>query len=414
MKILIYSINTLPEPIGTGKYTGEMAIWLAGQGHDVRMISAPAYYPYWKIQSPYKSCAYEREDINSVTIFRCPLWVPRHPSGFKRIIHLISFALSSLPLVARQLTWKPDLVMVVEPTLLCAPAGLLLAWLSKARSWLHIQDFETDAAFALQMLSGRIPHAVVSRTEQFLMRRFDNVSTISRRMMDRLGAKGIDETKGVFFPNWVDTNRIYPLEGPNRYRQEMGIAKETVVALYAGNMGTKQGLNILAATARNLRHEKKLRFVFCGNGSGRKELEKECRDLKNVDFLELQPPSRLNELLNLADIHLLPQQQKAADLVMPSKLTGMLASGRPIVASSPLNTEIADVVSTCGRVVTPGSDREMANAVISLANDKTLRESYGQAARLFAVTHLSQEIILNRFEQALCKHNGTAKGHDTA
>jgi colanic acid biosynthesis glycosyl transferase WcaI len=401
MKILIYSINTLPEPISTGKYTGEMATWLAGQGHDVRMVSAPPFYPYWKIQPPHKQWAYERELLDNVTIFRCPLWVPRHPSGFKRIVHLLSFALSSFPIVVWQRAWKPDLIMVIEPTILCAPAGLLLAWLSKARSWLHIQDFETDAAFALDLLAGKWFRKLISLTEKFLLHRFDTVSTISRKMLERLASKDLPAHKSLLFPNWVDTDRIHPLEEKNIFRQQLGLDDHCVVCLYSGNMGNKQGLAILADVARILACRNDIMFVFCGEGSGKKDLQHTCATLENVRFLELQPINRLNELLNLADIHLLPQREDAADLVMPSKLTGMLASGRPIVATAPKGTELADIVSGCGEVVPPSDVHRMSQALLHLADSSALRSRYGRAAREYAVTRLSKKKTLHEFEKSV-------------
>jgi colanic acid biosynthesis glycosyl transferase WcaI len=108
------------------------------------------------------------------------------------------------------------------------------------------------------------------------------------------------------------------------------------------------------AGARSLSDEPGLQFVFCGNGAGKAELVRLTQGLPNVRFLDLQPMARLNDLVGLADIHLLPQRADAADLVMSSKLTGMLASGRPVVASAHADTELGRVLSSCGVLVTPG------------------------------------------------------------
>jgi colanic acid biosynthesis glycosyl transferase WcaI len=141
-------------------------------------------------------------------------------------------------------------------------------------------------------------------------------------------------------------------------------------------MGGKQGLDILADTARLLVNDERLHFVFCGNGAGRAELEGRCTGLANVRFLDLQPLERLGELLTFADIHLLPQRADAADLVMPSKLTGMLASGRPIVVTAHPGTEVARVVEGCGLVVEPERPEVFADAIAALASDLELRVQY--------------------------------------
>ena len=110
MKILLYGINFSPELIGIGKYTGEMAAWLAARGHEVRVVTAPPYYPAWAVSPGYSGRAWRTERWQGVTVLRCPLWVPRKPSGLKRLLHLASFAASSLPVLLAQALWRPQVV----------------------------------------------------------------------------------------------------------------------------------------------------------------------------------------------------------------------------------------------------------------------------------------------------------------
>ena len=137
MKILVYGINYSPELTGIGKYTGEMVEWLAAQGHEVRVITAPPYYPQWQVGENYSAWRYKREE-GAATVWRCPLYVPKQPSTLKRLLHLGSFAVSSFfPLMAQR-RWKPDRIIGVVPTLFCTPGKRLLAKLSGARTVLHI------------------------------------------------------------------------------------------------------------------------------------------------------------------------------------------------------------------------------------------------------------------------------------
>ena len=124
MKLLVYGINFAPELTGIGKYTGEMVAWLAARGHEVRVVTAPPYYPDWSVRPGYSGSRYAREDWRGATVLRTPLWVPRKVTGLKRLVHLASFALSSLPTLLAQWRWKPDVVWVTEPPLFCAPAPL--------------------------------------------------------------------------------------------------------------------------------------------------------------------------------------------------------------------------------------------------------------------------------------------------
>lgn len=412
MKILVYGINFAPELTGIGKYTGEMAAWLTSRGHEVRVVTAPPYYPAWKVGDGYSATKWTQGQWQGASVWRCPVWVPAKPGGLKRLIHLASFALSSLPVMLRQIIWRADVVWVVEPALFCAPTACLVARLGGAKAWLHVQDFEVDAAFELGLLRGRRIRKLVEGCERWLLRRFDVVSTISNRMMDKLLAKGVAPERAVLAPNWVDISAISPrpeAAGHSPYRAELGIPVDAVVALYSGNMGAKQGLEILAEIARldeisavGEVQRLPIVFVFCGGGAGRAGLQAMCAGLKHVYFLPLQPLERLNDLLAMADIHLLPQRADAADLVMPSKLTGMLASGRPVVATALTTTELAQVVlgtgpdAQCGLVVPPENAALLLAAVQKLAYDPPARKRMGAAGRAYAEHKLQIDMVLGQ------------------
>lgn len=401
MKLLIYGINFAPEPTGTGKYSGEMASWLAGRGHEVVVVTAPPYYPAWRVDKGYSAWRYRRESIDGVRVWRCPLWVPARPSGLTRIVHLASFAAASLPVILLLGFRRPDVVLVIEPALACAPGALLATCLGGAKAWLHVQDFEIDAAFGLGQVKSDWGRTVLTTLERWLMRRFHRVSTISVRMLERLVTKAVSKERCVLFPNWVDTGAIYPLGRPSVFREELGIDSHDVVVLYAGNMGEKQGLEIVIDAARLLGQQGGLRFVMCGNGAAYERLRTLGVGLQNLHWLPLQPVDRLNELLNLADIHLLPQRADAADLVMPSKLTGILASGRPVVATARPGTEVWSVVEGRGVSVPPGNASAFAEAIRALAVDVPRRASLGAAGRRYAEEILAQDVVLRRFEKDL-------------
>ncbi|SAL34729.1 glycosyltransferase WbuB [Caballeronia concitans] len=401
MKILIYGLNYAPELTGTGKYTAEMAEALAQSGHDVRVVCAPPYYPEWKVGDGYASWRHRFETRKGVRLWRAPLWVPKKPSGAKRMLHLCSFALSSLPAVLMHGLWRPHVVMTIAPSLANAPGALALARLTGARSWLHIQDFEVDAAFDLGLLKNARAARGALAFERWLMRRFDVVSSISDKMVERAVKKGVAPADAFHLPNWVDTTAIYPIDRPSAFRRELGIGEHAKVVLYSGNMGAKQGLEVLASAAAALAARDDVVFVFCGNGATKAELQKRCADLPNTRFLSLQPVERLNELLNLADIHVLPQRGDVADLVMPSKLTGMFASARAVVAMAHPGTELYEAVSGRGVVIEPESVEALTDAITMLVRNPALRARYGEEGRLFAQERLSPQAVFARLEERL-------------
>lgn len=407
-------MNYSPELTGIGKYTGEMAAWLAERGHDVRVVCAPPYYPAWRVWDEYRGQTHHVEgkgDPNVPTVYRTPLYVPEKPTGLKRVLHLFSFMLGSLPTMLRQVVWQPEIVWTVEPTFFGAPLALTVAKMSSAAAWLHVQDFEVDAAFELGLLPKDGPiHTFALWLEKAFTESFTRVSSISRKMLERSVAKGVPVERTCLFPNWVDVDAIQPHapDAVNPFRAELGLEGKTIL-LYSGNMGAKQGLELLAPLAATFEDDDSVHFLFCGDGAFRPQLEALVAHRMNVTMLPLQPFARLNDLLNCADIHLMPQRGGAADLVMPSKLTGMLSSGKPIVATADPGTQVAYVVGgdeaagieACGLVVKAEDAETLHEAVGTLIADPELRARLGRAARRYAVKHLGRDEVLGRFERDL-------------
>ena len=403
MKLLLYGLNYAPEPVGIGKYSGELAEWLAGRGHEVRVITAPPYFPQWRAVAN----RYRREQRRGVAIWRCPLWVPRSPSGLSRLVHLASFALSSLPVLLAQRKWRPDVVLTVAPAFFCAPGALLLGKLcgEATTTWLHIQDFELDAAFELGILKGRWIRRLAENWERSTLQGFNKISTISEAMRQRAIAKGVKPESACLLPNWVDLKEIEPEEGiqklNNPYRSELSINNGAIVLLYSGSMNNKQGLDILTKVIHILIGDQDLVWLLAGEGPTKAKLKKSVEGLKNVKVLPLQPATSINEWLNIADIHLLPQKEDAADLVMPSKLLGILASGRPLVASSPADSELGKLTEEAGIRVEPGDAEGFATAIRRLSRDRELRTSLGSRGRQLVEERYCRETLLEEMEADL-------------
>jgi colanic acid biosynthesis glycosyl transferase WcaI len=398
VKILLYSANFAPEPTGIGKYSGEMAEWLAKQGHEVRVVAAPPYYPDWKVAEGYSWPPYRRQQMLGAQVWRAPLWVPSQPSGLKRVLHLVSFAISSAPVMLRQVAWQPDVVITVAPAFVCAPVGWLTARLSRAKAWLHVQDFEIDVAFEMGFLKGGgwLKRMAIG-FERAVMKRFDVVSSISGRMVERLIAKGVSAEKTELFPNWVDVEVIRPLDKASSYREQLNIPASAKVVLYSGTLGAKHGLRILPEAAKELTQRDDIFFVICGDGVMKAELTQSTQGMSNFRMLPLQPVEQLGELLGLADIHVLPQCAGAEDLVLPSKMTGMLSSGRPVIATCSAGSELGRVVSQCGEVTPPGDVPALVAAIVRLADAAQERVRMGSNARRYAEDNMSIDGVLSKF-----------------
>ena len=249
MKLLVYSLNTAPELVGVGRYTGDMAEYFAARGEEVVVVSAPPYYPDWRVWPGYRAWRYSVERSERTLTQRCPIWVPARPTAAKRALHLASFAASSAPAALwRAARWRPDVVLTVVPTILCAPAALAASRLGRSASWLHVQDLEIDVASGL----GLLPPSVVAALrgyQAWVFRSHDFVSTISARMAERIGPCGSAGSTAEVLPNWVDTEAIRPL-AHSRLRHELGYTDERGRGPVLGEPGGEAGPGDVARSGR--------------------------------------------------------------------------------------------------------------------------------------------------------------------
>jgi colanic acid biosynthesis glycosyl transferase WcaI len=408
VRFVLYSLNFSPELTGIGKYNGEMSPKLAEMGINFTAIVAPPYYPEWKVGHGYLSYCYKIEDISGVKIIRCPLYIPGKVTTIKRLVHLSSFALSSGLALLSQLFKKPDIIFLVQPTFFCAPFTLLVAKLTGAKAVMHIQDFEVDAMFGLGMMGEGKVAKLVKKIESFFLKRFDVISSISYSMLDNAKRKGVAEEKLLFFPNWADINFVNPNIDGSKIRQEMGFSEQDIIVLYAGNIGAKQGLEIVLDAAQHFQPstDTELKFVFVGAGAYVDRLKSmaEERGLTNVYFKPLQPWERVPEMLAMADVHLVVQKKGAADAVLPSKLTNILAAGGHALVTAEPHTELgqlAEKFDTIYQLVEPENSQAFIAGLQQLLTSDL--SQVNQVARNYAEQYLDQAVILERFYQDMEK-----------
>ncbi|MEY4238232.1 MAG: colanic acid biosynthesis glycosyltransferase WcaI [Pseudomonadota bacterium] len=399
--LLVIGLNYAPEPVGIGPYTAGMCEALVRSGHRVTAIVGKPYYPQWRSDPAYAGGWLEAEE-NGVSLVRCPHFVPQDPVGIKRFAHLISFAITAMiPAVRIALRERPQVVFCVAPALLSVITATLAAWLCGARLWVHVQDFEVEAAFATGLMSEKSLHGRLAIwAEGWILRQADRVSTISPQMLAKLGEKGIPAERRLELRNWADARFTNDLAGAGDLRTSWGLGNR-VVALYSGNIARKQGIEILIDAARQLQDRPDIAFVICGEGPNRPALELRAQGLGNVQLHDLQPAERMGAMLTMADLHLLPQIAGAADLVLPSKLTNMLASAKPVVATTEPGTGLYDEVDGCGICVPPGDVAALATAITALADDPQQRDLFGKAALERAAERWQQDAILGRAAKEL-------------
>lgn len=409
MKILICSVNFAPEVTATGKYTGELAQWLANRGHDVEVIAAPPHYPKWQIEPGYAGRGFYREDIGSVSVMRVPCYIPspKRLSTVTRILMECTYTLLStywwVMLFAKKR--KYDVVISICPPMQTALYPFLYKLLRRSPYVFHIQDFQLDMAMELGMIRQSKILRLLTHLEKFFLKRASLVSTISEAMMRKAIDKGADSRNLILCPNWSNIESVKPVEKDNSFRKKFGYGANDFIVMYAGAMGEKQGLDVILEAAALLEKKTDIKFVLVGNGGHRPQLESEAskRHIRNVNFIDLQPFEALCDMLGAANVHLVIQKRKAQDLVMPSKLTNILASGRPNIATALENSQIGITTKkyNFGLIAQPEDPISLSQAISEIYNDPDLAHQMGKNARAFAEEQLNIDVILGRFEKDL-------------
>jgi colanic acid biosynthesis glycosyl transferase WcaI len=400
MRIIIYGINYTPELTGIGKYTGEMGAWLANAGHEVSVVTAIPYYPEWKIHEKYKGKLWHREYIEGVRVYRCPLYVPKKLTPVKRILHELSFLLSAFPIWFFTLFQKKyDTVICVSPPFHLGLLPVLYSKIRNSKLISHVQDLQLDAAKELGMIKNNFFLNSMFRAERFIMKNSKIVSTISPGMLKKIMSKGVKKLKIVLFPNWVDEQTIKPMIKSESLRKEFGLKEDDKVVLYSGNLGEKQGLDDIIKAAMYFILRKDVYFILVGNGSGREKLENAAKEanLTNVKFFPLQLYEKLSALLAIADVHLVLQKKSVSDLVMPSKLINIMATGGCPIVTAQKGSTLFDIVSNhnVGILIEPENVYELKMGIEKAL--ETDLQVYRLNARQYAEKYLSKTSILQNW-----------------
>lgn len=392
-KIAVIGLNYYPEESGTGLYTTEMCDYLQKE-FQVEMITGYPYYPEWKIGVNYSDRnGVIEEERNGVKIKRVKQYVPSKVNPLNRLYHYYDFYRKALKVAEES---EYDLVQVILPNIFLLNLAIKLKKQKKTKKiWAHVQDFEIDAG--LETLRGFGKISILKNTlyyiEKKLFQKFDIVSSISEGMVNKLYEKGVSEKNTYFFPNWSDITKLFSLS-TTPYRKELRIKDNDFVAMYSGNIGGKQDWEIMIEAINKLEN---IKFVIAGDGNKKDYVFEKLKNNKNVILLPLQPKDRLNEFLNLADIHIIPQKKDAKDSFMPSKLLGIMAVEKPVLILANKESNLYKVIKSedIGYVL---NENEYENLTITLeiiSKDET-RLSKGKKARVYLMKNYIYEDIMKK------------------
>lgn len=400
MRVLIYSYNYYPEPIGIAPLMTELAEGLVRLGHEVRVVTGMPNYPQRQIYEGYRDKFYCTETRNGVLIQRSFIWVKPKPSLLDRLLLDGSFVVSSFFQALRG--WRPDVILLTVPPLpVCLPAALL-GMVYNCPIVLNVQDILPEAAVHVGLLRNKTMIRVLEGLEKFSYRTAHTISVIADGFVDNLVNKGVPAQKITCIPNWVDTQFIRPLDKEeNAFRKAHGLDGKFVI-MYSGNIALTQGLETVVEAAVRLQQHPDIAFVIVGEPKAIAKLQEYCNTcgVTNVHLLPFQPRAKLPEMLAAADVGLIVQKHNVVSFNMPSKTQVLLASGRAIVASVPSTGSAAKAIekSRGGIVVAPENPEALAASVLELYQNPELAERLGYQGRQFAIDRYSFEQALSHYE----------------
>lgn len=395
LRVLVFNRSYYPDVEATGQLLTELCSDLA-KSHALHVVAGQPNFVTTEAQG-----LIERDSHQGVTITRVRNFRFSKKSLIGRIVGLLSYLILAFWVGLR--SSRPDVILVETDPPVLGILGVILKRWHGCRLIYYLQDLYPEVGLALGKMRPGVMTKVLFWATQVGLRGADRVIVLGKDMRAKVVSRGIPAAKTEIIPNWADTNLIFPQTRTCLFDDAVHSPDEMVV-MYSGNLGLSQNLEQLLEVAHEL-HDQPVRFVVVGEGAAKESLLSRAQKLglKNVRFFTYQAKERLGESLSAAHVHFIPLRQGLAGAIVPSKLYGILAAGRPFVAAVDAESEVAQVAfdTGSGMIVSPDSTSELSASLMwCLANRESLTE-IGLRGRVAAETKYSRLVCVRKVEQLI-------------
>jgi colanic acid biosynthesis glycosyl transferase WcaI len=339
---------------------------------------------------------------NGVRIQRVPSTSFERSELGRRALNYATYLGSSLAVALRGP--RPDAVVCMTDPPMVGDVALAVARRFRAPLLVISMDVFPEIAVELKRLENPVAVALLRGLVGLYLRRAERVVAIGETMRRRLEQKGTPAERISVIPNWVDTEAITPQPRDNGWAARHGLDGKFVV-MHSGNVGHAQNLDNLVRSATFLRDLDDLQIVIAGFGARHGETVALARllEVEKVRFLPYQPREVLAESLSSADVHFVGLVKGLSGYVVPSRLYGILAAGRPVIVAADEESETAQVVRSvgCGVVIPPGRPELLAGAIRELRGDREALEEMGARGRDYVVAEADRRVAIGRYRELL-------------
>ena len=402
-RLLLVSTNYAPEHSGIGPYSAQIAEHLAAAGDEVHVLAGMPHYPAWRVDPEYRGAWRRTEARAGVTVHRRRHTVPARQTALRRALYEASF-LGHAALAGPRGPF--DLVLSQMPGLAGGVVGARTARRAGVPHVVVVQDLMGAAAAQSGIAGGGRAAGLASGVEGRVLRSAALVGVVHETFRARVEAMGVAAERIRVVPNW--SHVAAPSADRAETRARLGWRDDEAVLLHSGNMGLKQGLEVLVEAARLAERGDAgapVRVVLLGDGNQRAALEQAGRGIGRLEFLAPVADAEFPDVLAAADALAVTQRASVLDMSIPSKLTSYFAAGRPVLASVAGAGGTAQEVlrSGAGVLVAPEDPAALLAAFRTLAADPDRATELGAAGPGYVRAHLGREAGLARIEALLAE-----------
>lgn len=405
-RIAILSLVFPPDGVSTAQIMGDLALDLRALGHEVEVMTTTPHYNQdldAEARQPLRKHwgrLLQKSDFDGIPVYH--VLMPRKGASIaRRLLPWAGFHLLST-IAGALLLSKPDVIIVPSPPLTIGVSAWLLGAVLRALFIYNVQEIYPDVAISLGAIRNKLLIRLLYRLESFVYNRATAITVIAPRMAEQLLSKGVPASKVHVIPNFVDTEAFQPGDKDNDFSRQYGVHDKFLVT-YAGNMGPGQNLETFIEAAALLQNEPRIHFMMMGGGMLQAKLEQKVADraLSNFTFLPHQPYSLVPQIYAASDLNLVPQAPGITDVAVPSKVYRIMACGRPVLASTFADSDLAKLVeeARCGMVASAGSPQDLASTILEARQQPERLRTMGQAGRQHVVAHYSRQTVARRYHE---------------